>query len=378
MKNVNLFKMLFIASTLIFSSCEDKDDDLVVCPELFFEITQENDFTYIFEADFENRDSLSYEWYIDGEFIANENSSRDTIATAHQLYRQFEEGTYAVCIKAETPDCPNGMTFCKEITIGDSNDLGCADLWYSNDGDYLYADYRGAKDDALYTWYVNGEEISPFPNPRDNTSKFPLEKLDSGAYKICVTSRIEGCDAISEFCEEVIIENKDKDCPELTLSRDGDYLYADYRGADDTTIYSWFVNGQETNDSTRKFPLIQVDAGTYRICVTSRIDGCDAISETCKEVIIDDTSDCPELFFEAIKENPNYYSFIADFEGRDALTYEWFINGEYIDSDGVNSTTLADHRLEYQFGAGTYEICIMAETPDCPKGIRFCKTIEIE
>jgi len=73
--------------------------------------------------------------------------------------------------------------------------------------------------------------------------------------------------------------------------------------------------------------------------------------------------------------NTNGYNFFAEFENIDTIIYEWFIDGDFIELDGGQG---ADNTLFFEFTPGTYEICIKAETPDCPLGTEFCLPLVVE
>ena len=68
----------------------------------------------------------------------------------------------------------------------------------------------------------------------------------------------------------------------------------------------------------------------------------------------------------------------ADFEGINTIeVYEWFIDDELVDSEGINNN--GDNQLSLEnLEPGTYEICTFYETPVCPLGVSFCQEIVIE
>ena len=84
------------------------------CPELVFEQTGTgNGSERTFEANFSGRNELTYEWIIDGDVVETEQPG----SADHQLIWQFSKGSYTVCIQAEIPNCANGTSFCKKITV---------------------------------------------------------------------------------------------------------------------------------------------------------------------------------------------------------------------------------------------------------------------
>ncbi|MGK0390920.1 MAG: hypothetical protein ACI94Y_003680 [Maribacter sp.] len=96
------------------------------------------------------------------------------------------------------------------------------------------------------------------------------------------------------------------------------------------------------------------------------------------EVTTNSSSDgCPELAFTYSNEVNDYY-FEADFPEIETLFwYGWTINGEVAEEEGT--TVNGDNLFETSFStAGSYEVCIFTETPDCPEGTEYCETIVVE
>ena len=71
----------------------------------------------------------------------------------------------------------------------------------------------------------------------------------------------------------------------------------------------------------------------------------------------DDTEEvCPELFFEAVQEgDTNGYNFVAAFEGAEETSYEWFVDGELVDSELLSDAENKDDLLFFQFETGPHE-----------------------
>ncbi len=93
--------------------------------------------------------------------------------------------------------------------------------------------------------------------------------------------------------------------------------------------------------------------------------------------VFDTCERCPQLFFDVDFSGGTRYVFTADFEGiEDLFSYDWFINSDFIETDGVGVN--GDNQLAETFEPGEYEICIKAETPDCVAGVEYCEFIEVE
>lgn len=95
------------------------------------------------------------------------------------------------------------------------------------------------------------------------------------------------------------------------------------------------------------------------------------------EEITSSSTGCPELAFSYNNVESNYY-FEADFPEMETLSwYGWTVNGDVVDNEG--SSVEGDGFFETDlFAAGTYQICLVTETPDCPEGAEFCETIVVE
>jgi hypothetical protein len=81
---------------------------------LFFTIEQEgNTPSYNFTANFENIDTVTYQWEINGDIIEQDGGQEGD----NMFFFQFDPGTYEICIRAETDTCPDGAEFCEQLVI---------------------------------------------------------------------------------------------------------------------------------------------------------------------------------------------------------------------------------------------------------------------
>ena len=89
----------------------------------------------------------------------------------------------------------------------------------------------------------------------------------------------------------------------------------------------------------------------------------------------DTCGQCPELSFEIDTLLPNRFSFIADFERKNEISYGWYINDEKVEEDG--GAVQGDNKLTQTLAPGEYTICIRTSLPDedCFSGAEFCKEI---
>lgn len=247
MKNLRILTLFMLGLMMVFSSCEQEDDDNQneECPELSFSQDGKK-----LIADFEGINNLDvYEWFVDNELVETESQQNQNQRDNILDLSSYNPGTYKVCIKAETPDCPQGVEFCKDITIEEDMD-GCPNLIFARDGDYLYANFEGVETLEFYAWQVSGEplgnetitENEGTDNQGDN--KFSLSDLQEGTYTICLISESPTCTS-TEYCEEIIIDGDSQDsCPDVSLVSEGNIVTTTIEGTNDLEGFAWYVNNQ--------------------------------------------------------------------------------------------------------------------------------------
>jgi len=360
-------------------------DETDPCPDLFFEARQlERPNKYKFIADFPEIEETRYEWFINGELVENDNQNVD-----NYLFWEFEEpGRYEVCIKTETPECPNGTSYCKVIEVEEVGE-GCPDLFFiaEKDGDnpayYFQVEFEGADEFEWLGWFINGELVEDSNNGDNNRFYYQFEP---GRYEVCLMTETPECPEGTSYCKVIEIEGNAV-CPDIFFEaeQDGDnpayYFYPNaFEGIDNVTL-EWSINGEYVGTSSgHNEPFYyQFNPGSYEVCLSVETPDCPQGVTFCKVIEIEESgTDCPNLFFNMEQEGDTPgYNFWAEFEGMNDVSYVWTINGDVVNSETIGSND-RDNYLYYQFGAGTYEICIVAETSNCPNGTTFCKTLMIE
>ncbi|MDH7444266.1 hypothetical protein [Aquimarina sp. 2201CG14-23] len=384
MKNNKLWSLLVFALMLSFNSCVEDDgiDQDSDCPQLSF--TQDGKVLF---ADFEELNNLEvYEWFVNDELVETENlqDQRDNKLDLST----YNPGTYNVCIKAETPDCPNGAEFCKEIVIEDENNESCPNLAYSREGDYLIADFEGIDTLGFYAWQVTGE-------PLDNESiienegldfqgdnKFLLTNLQPGTYTICLISESTTCTQAEPFCKEIVVENTNNEtCPDLSFIVEGTLMFANFSGIDQLGVYTWYVNGQlvetedlQNQDRDNMLDLDSYNPGTYTVCIKAETTDCPNGTEFCVEVVIPEPQSIDCSVFDVI----NYKDTIAiatalSITDIDPNSIIWTIDGTAITPITPRVARLQDHVNQ----SGTYEICYKAVSQTCGT-LEKCITIDYQ
>lgn len=375
MKNNKLWSLLIFALVLTFTSCtEDEEvDQGSDCPVLAF--TQEGK---ILSTDFEGLNNLeTYEWLINDELVETENSQNQRDDKLD--LSTYNPGTYNVCVKANTPDCPNGLEFCAEVIIEEENNDSCPDLKYTKEDAYLVADFEGIDTLEFYAWEVTGEplgnevivENEGIDNQGDN--KFSLENLEPGRYTICLISESATCTS-TEYCEEIVIENDIDDCPQLSFFSEGPIAEANFSGINNIAVYEWFVDGQlvetedlQSQDRDDKLDLSSYNPGTYNVCLKYQSSECPQGVEFCSEITISEPDPIDCSTFDLIFRTG------ANFEFMDARTITldmdkstvfWSIDG--IDVPQTITTQIQILALKnFITQPGTYQICYRGVSNIC-------------
>ncbi|QCK16935.1 hypothetical protein DCC35_20470 [Mangrovivirga cuniculi] len=189
----------------------------------------------------------------------------------------------------------------------------------------------------------------------------------------------------NEF-EVLNLLNNCEGCPQLSFTTRTDNItnytfIADFPQVDSIPGYQWYINGefiendgvdyQGDNQLTRTF-----EPGEYTVCIAASTDDCMLGTEYCETIFVEDP--CPQLFFNVSDSTENNYTFMADFAQMNSIGYSWelYQNGDLLASEFEDGN--GDNQFFYQFTQGTYNMCMTAETPECPQGTSYCEEIVIQ
>lgn len=352
-----------ILTALLMSACNSDDNP---CPgvNLDIEIDSANMKAHVIATGLED---VAFDLFINNQLIESFDAGElDTT----EFTLEFEPGEYKVCIKAESESCDQQIEGCIEFTIEDPNREECIGLAFTadklNDHEYKFlADFEG-RDQIVYAWYVNGDMVKEEPLS-DNRTNFLEWDFTTGTHTVCIKAENDECGEV-EYCKEIIVEQF---CPEevsFEVEEDNPFTYYFYANFDgkEHVAYDWYVNddlveheNKDGHDTDHKL-IWQFNPGTHNICLVVSQEGCDDI-EYCKELVIEET-DCKELSYSAdLNTENNTYTFTADFEGRDDVTYIWkvFINDDFQGSEVREAGSEDDHNFSWTFEEGVeYEICL--------------------
>lgn len=287
----------------------------------------------------------------------------------------------------ESPDCPDSVNVCISIEISEE-DVKCNEV----DFEVIEQDSPGTlkflsnveDEEAAYSWFVNDvfvgdSETFLIFNFADTVGE--PAAAGAGEYIVCLEVESPNCNEIRTYCDEIVVEIE-SNCPKLGIEvepvNDFTYIfYADFEGRD-TTDYTWYINDIKVDEEDPADHEIfwQFGYGEHTVCIVNETTGCEE-DEFCKKISIPFSSDCPDLAFTSSALSNTEYRFTADFEEIATLEYyAWLINDQVIEEEGTINN--GDNVLDYTFSeAGTYDVCIITETPQCPLSARFCKTITV-
>ncbi|TSE08621.1 hypothetical protein [Aquimarina algiphila] len=258
------------------------------CPDLFFKAKRyQGPFTYKFIANFEGVENASYEWSVNGELV-QEASQNDN---QYLIYNFEQAGEYEVCIMTETPDCPQGVSYCKVIEVKDDNNGLCPELSFITEGNLLFANFPEMEELEAYEWFVDGQlvETESLQN-QDRDDLLNLESYNPGTYTVCIKAETPDCPNGTEFCKEVVIpEPKPIDCSVFDLVNFKDK--AAVAGAISITDIDpnsvvWTIDGTVITPITPRVARLTdhvTQPGKYEICYKAVSPTCGTL-EKCIEI----------------------------------------------------------------------------------------------
>ena len=355
--------LTIILAVLLISACNTDENP---CPgvEVDVEIDSANLTAHIVAS---GLDDVAFDLYINDQLV--ESVEAGELDTTEFEY-QFEPGEYKVCISAESETCDQRIEGCIEFVIEDPNKEECLGLNFRKDqiDNYNYkffADFEGIENIA-YDWYINEDLVKSEPLS-DQRTNFLEYEFEPGEYTICIVAETDACGEVA-YCNEIVVE---KVCPEevfFEAEKENEYTYIFYADFPEKehVQYVWYVNdepvdeeneeGQETDHKL----FWQFDAGIHSVCLVTNDEGCQEI-EYCETIEVA-AQDCRTISYTSdLNEENNTYTFTADFEGRDDVTYIWkvYINDDLQGEEVREAGSDADHQFEWTMEPGVeYEVCL--------------------
>ena len=310
--------------------------------------------------------SVDSEWwgyFVNGELVAENVLAYEFDAEA--------PGVYEVTVMYETPECPNGVFWSTTIEVTE-------DCFPTDCPTQLELDYQQECGNVLFTllefeegweitWYV--DEFTSYESD-GGASEYWFE--ENGIYTICAFVQTPTCPEGVELCEVIGI-----DCYE-GVSCEAQLLVTETDCGDYTVVFGalnsmyqlqWYVNDELLDIPNNQF-AIELDGleGSNAVCVyaVDPMNNCEI--EVC-EVI--ETAPCDEECFIDVWVDSiecNLLVFGAETNVNDPVI-DWFVNDDFVSQGEVYTF--------YSAIPGSYQICAMYETPDCPMGAQWCETFVV-
>ncbi len=361
------------------------------CPNVNFtmDIEPGTSIGYGFLASFDGiEDVTSFKWFINDEQIEHPD---DPQIGSNYIHSVLEPGVeYTICLKVLTPNCLDGASFCKKFVAGE--DVECPTTIFGvqpqeHKGNYKFiAEIQ--REDALYYWYINdtlagdaGSGVFQYDFLQDNTGQVPG---GPGEYEICLVMETPNCsrELSEKTCVKIIVEDPINVCPELSfieepINRNTKQFYPNVVGIEGEISIAWYIDEQfiENQPSSEYVQFSWDLPGSYQVCAKIETQGCEEVITFCKVIEIEGS--CPDISFneEQNGDSFTYFFYPNAFEGIDDTQIDWFVAGDFVGSSSGNAH---NEPFSYQFGkAGIYYICMKIETPFCPNGVEYCKTITV-
>lgn len=269
----------------VFQEC------LGACPALAFSIenTDQSNLSYRFISEYSIEFTGSYAWFVDDQFIEGDGPAVQGDDVLE--YTFATPGTYQVCIQTETPDCPQGILFCKEVVV----DVFCPQPFYeftveAGTTNYIFNAAFDGIEDLSYDWTINEQVVETDGGIEGDNILF--RDLAPGDYTVCIKIITESCPQGTAYCREVFVAPI---CPELFFiqEQEGDTssynFFADFESMN-VIVYSWAINGEfieldggANGDNTLFY---QFSPGAYSVCITAETADCPQGTQFCREIVI--------------------------------------------------------------------------------------------
>ena len=196
MKKFTTYYSIVLLILLSITSCSTDDQNVISCPELSFEASLDNDVYFFHPVSFDGIDDVIIEWSIDGEFIEN-------VPGNDSFSFQFQPGTYEVCMAVETPECPEGVSFCETIIVEEPAAI-CPELAFEaaldNDEYFFHPVSFDGIDDLTIDWSIDGEFIENVPG--NDSFSFQFEP---GTYEVCMAVETPECPEGAIYCDTITV-----------------------------------------------------------------------------------------------------------------------------------------------------------------------------
>ena len=175
-------------------------NNCVGCFDARFQIESLTDNIYRFVPDFEIKEGYQLLFKINGEIHSE-------IVESAPFEKSFTPGVYNVCIRATTPDCPNGKEFCKELVVESICPEIIIDYYEEISSQYIYRfipTVTMLNKDVIVSWYLN----DVFVTEKLLSTEYVDIELNQGTNTVCAKVKTENCNEGVKSCVEVKLKKK--------------------------------------------------------------------------------------------------------------------------------------------------------------------------
>lgn len=295
------------------------------------------------------------DWFVDGVLAAS--------ATADFEFSPESAGSYQICAQYETPDCPQGVSWCETFTWSEACFGGeCPYELFVDLNDCIGVFILDGGIQGPVDFYVDGVLV----NNQENVFTYIFDQ--NGSYEVCAVH--EGICDQTEFCQTVEVTGCTQVDPctlEYTLTQTGcgEYTAEVTQAPPGVDVYLFWL-GQVI--------LMEDGVATFEVDVTE-------VYELC---LFFESNDCPDGVFECVEQEffgcecPDEITGTVDgCLGEFALDgllsgpgADFFVNGVFV-GDAPN------WEFAYEFPTnGVYEVCAISNNPACTI-FELCTEVEV-
>ncbi len=341
---------LIVPFLLFFQSC--KNDKVEVFEDCSVTISMSNDSCT--KINFSNSAQISMDWEVNDTPVKTASSFEFDAA---------EAGNYEICGYYKTSTCPTRTQVCETVVVGKDcfTVIDCS-VELVLDQNSCSSTTLSNNLDIPMDWKVNGTEVTG-----DKVYEFTTGT--AGTYEICGSYVTPECPDGAQTCTTLEVGEAcffEPVC-EVALTQNENSCSSYSIGNSQQVMMDWKVNGAAVSTGVG-FNFDAAAAGTYEICGTYVTTECPDGAQTCTTVEIAQVCLTPEMCEAQLIKTENTcsnYIFTCDYQAA----MDWTVNDVPMMSGNVFNFVAET--------AGTYEICGLNESTECPDGVRACTTVEI-
>ncbi len=282
-------------------------------------------------------------------------------------FEATEAGPYEICAQYETPDCPEGVSFCEVVEVSQDciEEEDCPlDFEVVVNGCEAVLYLSGSTDGAVF-YYVNGELVSN--GELVFTYELPYNMSGVGVnYTFCAV--YDGICDQTEFCESMVVSScvdcgieinyTEESCGEFTFTADVASGWQDVL---------WYLDGVLIGEDVWQ-QEISLGEGLHEVCVGFETPNCE-YTEACVTVMGCAEDSC-DLDYSIDMTACGEYTVSINQAPSDAQVFVLFL-GQLIPVENNAAVIIPDI-------TDLFEVCVLFETPDCPDGVFECEMIELQ